>query len=217
MIDTEDYSNEMVRATLHLCLFHKRKHITLSAPVDNYNVFASFSNDYTNDIVYMIMDKPSGVKTLNYLMASFLSVSEDFDEEKRHPRFSRMIFSRKPIKYDSQAYIVMSSNLMMNSSTIKIDSFGYEELKKNRDAYNSTVLNNFLDRYPTFASLTNNELVTKQETAHIRESDLTIIANNSNEKDRLYLDALLRRHAIVPWCSKVKSSKVNIALKAFDK
>ncbi len=35
MMDTEDYSNEMVRATLHLCLFHKRKHITLSVPVDN--------------------------------------------------------------------------------------------------------------------------------------------------------------------------------------
>lgn len=79
MMDTEDYSNEMVRATLHLCLFHKRKHITLSAPVDNYNVFASLSNDYTNDIVYMIMNKPSGIKTLNYLMASFLRVSEDFD------------------------------------------------------------------------------------------------------------------------------------------
>lgn len=76
------------------------------------------------------MNKPSGVKTLNYLMALFLRVSEDFDEEKRHPRFSRMIFSRKPIKYDSQAYIIMSSNLMMNSSTIKINSFGDEELKK---------------------------------------------------------------------------------------
>lgn len=41
---------------------------------------------------------------------------------------------------------------------------------KNRDAYNSTVLNDFLDRYPTFASLTNYELVTKQETAYIKES-----------------------------------------------
>lgn len=83
--------------------------------------------------------------------------------------------------------------------------------------YNLIVFNDFLDRYPIFASLTINELVTKQEIAYIRESDLTIIANNSYEKDRLYLDALLRRHAIVPWCSKVKSSKTNKALKAFDK
>lgn len=190
---------------------------TLSAPVDNYNIFASLSNDYNNEIIYMIMNKASSARTLNYLMASFLRVSEDFDEEKRRPRFSRMIFSRKPINYDSPAYIVMSSNLMMNSSYIKIDSFGYEQLKNNRDVYNSTILNDFLDRYPTFASLTNNKLVIKQETAYIRESDLAIIANNSNEKDLLYLDALLRRHTIVPWCSKVKSSKVNQALKAFHK
>lgn len=83
--------------------------------------------------------------------------------------------------------------------------------------YNLTVFNDFLDRYPIFASLTINELVMKQEIAYIRESDLTIIANNSNVKDRLYLDALLRRHVIVPWRSKVKSSKLNKALKAFDK
>ncbi len=40
---------------------------------------------------------------------------------------------------------------------------------KNRDTYNSAVLNDLLDRYPTFASLTNYELVTKQETAYIKE------------------------------------------------
>ena len=51
-----------------------------------------------------------------------------------------MILSRKPIKFDSKAYKVMISNLMMNEAVISIDDYGYSQLKEKQKEYDSPAL-----------------------------------------------------------------------------
>ena len=189
----------------------------ISAPVDNTSMFCSLTNQKDGDIMYMIMSKPSAEMRLQYLMASVLTLSRHQDEEKHRPCSLRMILSRSPIKFDSKAYKVMISNLMMNEAVIPIDDYGYSQLKANQKEYDSPALNCFLEKYPTIDSLPKrNKRLTVRNCAYINEKFLDSFDDSLEEIDILYLEALLRCHSTAHWYSKTKATKINKALKKIN-
>lgn len=187
---------------------------SLSCPVDNTSIFCSLTNQSDGDIMYMIMSKPSAEMRLQYLLASVLTLSRHQDEEKHRPCSLRMVLSREPIKFDSKAYKVMISNLMMNEAVISIDDYGYSQLKEKQKEYDSPALNRFLEKHPTIDSLPKQKkYLTVQNCAYINEKFLDNFDGSFEETDLLYLEALLRRHSTALWYSKTKSPKVNKVLK----
>jgi transcriptional regulator with XRE-family HTH domain len=186
---------------------------SISSPVDNTSIFCSLTNQRNGDIMYMIMSKPSAEMRLQYLMASVLTLSHNQDEEKRRPCSLRMVLSRKPIEFDSKAYKVMISNLMMNEAVISIDDYGYSQLKKMQKEYNSPALNYFLEKYPTIDSLPITKRLTVRDCAYINEKFLDSFDDSFEETDILYLESLLRCHSTALWYSKTKSTKINKVLK----
>lgn len=162
----------------------------------------------------MIMSKPSAEMKLQYLMASVLTLSHHQDEEKHRPCSLRMILSRRPIEFDSKAYKIMISNLMMNEAVISIDDYGYSQLKEKQKEYDSPALDYFLERYPTISSLPRvAKRLTVQNCAYINEKFLDSLDDSFEEIDILYLEALLRRHSTALWYSKTKATKINKILK----
>ena len=159
----------MTNPSKHKILCYKG---SISSPVDNTSIFCSLTNQRNGDIMYMIMSKPSAEMRLQYLMASVLTLSHNQDEEKRRPCSLRMVLSRKPIEFDSKAYKVMISNLMMNEAVISIDDYGYSQLKKMQKEYNSPALNYFLEKYPTIDSLPITKRLTVRDCAYINEKFL---------------------------------------------
>ena len=193
---------------------------SVSSPVDNTSIFCSLTRQSDGDIMYMIMSKPSTEKRLQYLMASVLTLSHHQDEERHRPCSLRMVLSRKPIKFDSKAYKVMISNLMMNEAVISIDDYGYSQLKEKQKEYDSPALEAFLEKYPTIDSLPRTKKnLTVRNCAYINEKFLDSFDDSSDESkkleeiDILYLEALLRHHSTALWYSKTKSPKVNKVLK----
>lgn len=187
---------------------------SISSPVDNTSIFCSLTNQRDGDIMYMIMSKPSNEMRLQYLMASVLTLSRHQDEEKHRPCSLRMVLSRSPIEFDSKAYKVMISNLMMNEAVISIDDYGYSQLKEKQKEYDSPVLDYFLEKYPTIDSLPRiPKRLTVRECAYINEKFLDNFDDSFEEAEILYLEALLRRHSTALWYSKTKASKINKSLK----
>lgn len=187
---------------------------SVSSPVDNTSIFCSLTSQRNGDIMYMIMSKPSAEMKLQYLMASVLTLSHHQDEEKHRPCSLRMILSRRPIEFDSKAYKVMSSNLMMNEAVISIDDYGYSQLKEKQKEYDSPALDYFLEKYPTIGSLPRvTKRLTVQNCAYINEKFLDSFDDSFEEIDILYLEALLRRHSTALWYSKTKATKINRVLK----
>ena len=127
------------------------------------------------------------------------------------------VLSRKPIAFDSLAYKVMLSNLMMNDSVIRIDDSGYGELKKYQDKYESAALDEFLNKYPSIGDMDGgSNYIEVHNCAFINESLIkSFNVGNIDQNDKLYLEALLRYHSIASWYSKTKSSKVNTIMKRF--
>lgn len=194
-----------------------------SSPVDNTSIFCSLTRQSDGDIMYMIMSKPSTEKRLQYLTASVLTLSHHQDEERHRPCSLRMILSRKPIKFDSKAYKVMISNLMMNEAVISIDDYGYSQLKEKQKEYDSPALDVFLEKYPTIDSLPRTKrYLTVRNCAYINEKFLDNFDDSSDESkkldeiDILYLEALLRQHSTALWYSKTKATKINKVLKKID-
>ena len=124
-----------------------------------------------------------------------------------------MIFSRRPIEFDSEAYKVMISNLMMNEAVISIDDYGYDQLKEKQKEYDSPALDCFLEKYPTIDSFPTKKYTTVRDCVYINEMFLNNFEDSFNEIDILYLEALLRWHSTALWYSKIKSSKINKGLK----
>ena len=192
---------------------------SVSSPVDNTSIFCSLTRQSDGDIMYMIMSKPSSEKRLQYLMASILTLSHHQDEERHRPCSLRMILSRKPIKFDSKAYKVMISNLMMNEAVISIDDYGYSQLKEKQKEYDSPALDVFLKKYPTIDSLPKTKNLTVRNCAYINEKFLDSFDDSSDESKKLkeidiiYLEALLRCHSTALWYSKTKATKINKVLK----
>ena len=194
-----------------------------SSPVDNTSIFCSLTRQSDGDIMYMIMSKPSTEKRLQYLTASVLTLSHHQDEERHRPCSLRMILSRKPIKFDSKAYKVMISNLMMNEAVISIDDYGYSQLKEKQKEYDSPALDVFLEKYPTIDSLPRTKrYLTVRNCAYINEKFLDNFDDSADESkkldeiDILYLEALLRQHSTALWYSKTKATKINKVLKKID-
>lgn len=147
-------------------------------------------------------------------IASVLTLSRHQDEEKHRPCSLRMVLSRNPIDFDSKAYTVMISNLMMNEAVISIDDYGYSQLKEKQKKYDSPALDYFLEKYPTISSLPRiTKRLTVQDCAYINEKFLDSFDNTFEEIDILYLEALLRCHSTALWYSKTKASKINKVLK----
>lgn len=193
---------------------------SVTSPVDNTSVFCSLTRQSDGDIMYMIMSKPSTEKRLRYLMASVLTLSHHQDEERHRPCSLRMVLSRKPIEFDSKAYKVMISNLMMNEAVIMIDDYGYSQLKEKQKEYDSPALEVFLEKYPTIDSLpTTKKNLTVRNCAYINEKFLDSFDDSFDEskklkeKDIIYLEALLRCHSTALWYSKIKATKINRVLK----
>lgn len=187
---------------------------SVSSPVDNTSIFCSLTNQRNGDIMYMIMSKPSAEMRLQYLMASVLTLSHHQDEEKHRPCSLRMVLSRRPIEFDSKAYKVMISNLMMNEAVISIDDYGYSQLKEKQKEYDSSALDYFLEKYPTIDSLPRiPKRLTVRDCAYINEKFLDSFEDSFEEIDILYLEALLRRHSTALWYSKTKATKINKVLK----
>lgn len=189
----------------------------VSAPVDNCSIFSSLKNKKDGDTLYLIMSKPSHEKTLKYMVASVLTRSRHRDEERRRPCVLRMIFSRKPFEFDSKAYKVLRSELMMNDSVIRIDEEGYNELKNFQKDYDSPALDCFLEEYPDLESFSQDKHPrTVNRCAYIDEGFIRTFKDNTLTKtDIIYLEALLRWHSLAPWYSKPKAEKVNKNLKRF--
>lgn len=189
----------------------------ISSPIDNISIFCSLTNQENGDIMYMIMTKPSAETKLQYLMASVLTLSRHQDEEKHRPCSLRMVLCRRPIEFDSKAYKIMISNLMMNEAVITIDDYGYSQLKEKQKEYDSPALNYFLKEYPTIYNLpTQPNRLTVRNCAYITEKFLDSFDNPEQpleETDILYLEALLRYHSIALWYSKTKAAKINKVLK----
>ncbi|MCI7180195.1 helix-turn-helix transcriptional regulator [Dorea sp. YH-dor228] len=187
---------------------------SVSSPVDNTSIFCSLTNQRNGDIMYIIMSKPSAEMRLQYLMASVLTLSHHQDEEKHRPCSLRMVLSRRPIEFDSKAYKVMISNLMMNEAVISIDDYGYSQLKEKQKEYDSSALDYFLEKYPTIDSLPRiTKRLTVRDCAYINEKFLDSFEDSFEEIDILYLEALLRRHSTALWYSKTKATKINKVLK----
>lgn len=166
------------------------------------------------------MSKPSTEKRLRYLMASVLTLSHHQDEERHRPCSLRMVLSRKPIEFDSKAYKVMISNLMMNEAVIMIDDYGYSQLKEKQKEYDSPALEVFLEKYPTIDSLpATKKNLTVRNCAYINEKFLDSFDDSFDESKKLkeidiiYLEALLRCHSTALWYSKIKATKINRVLK----
>lgn len=187
---------------------------SISSPVDNTSLFCALTNQRDGDIMYMIMSKPSAEMKLQYLMASVLTLSRHQDEEKHRPCSLRMVLSRNPIKFDSKAYKIMISNLMMNEAVISIDDYGYSQLKEKQKEYDSPALDYFLEKFPTINSLPEiKKRLTVQNCAYINEKFLDSFDDSFEEIDILYLEALLRCHSTALWYSKTKATKINKSLK----
>ena len=189
----------------------------VSNPVNPHTAFTALSNATGDDIIYMIIDMLSVEKKCKCIMAEVISLSRHKVEERHRPCSLRMILSRKPIAFDSLAYKVMLSNLMMNDSVIRIDDSGYGELKKYQDKYESAALDEFLNKYPSIGDMDGgSNYIEVHNCAFINESLIkSFNVGNIDQNDKLYLEALLRYHSIASWYSKTKSSKVNTIMKRF--
>lgn len=186
-----------------------------SSFANSHAVSLALSNKEGNDIMFMIIDTLSVEKASRYIMSAVLSLSRNKVEEKHRPCSLRMILSRKLIEFDSPAYKIMLSNLMMNDSVIRIDEQGYSELRKFQNQYDSTALNTFFQKYPDIEHMTREGFIDVNRCAFINESLLQNLTN-MDDYDRNYLEALLRLHSIAPWYAKTKTSKTNSLLKLFN-
>lgn len=180
---------------------------------NEHAIFTTLINEKYGDIMYLIIDTLSVEKNSSYIMASVLSLSRNRSEFHQRPCSLRMILSRNAIHPSSRTYKVMTANLMMNDSIIRIDDNGYEELKKHQEHYASPALDIFLTKYPDINMIKNESInINVHKCAYIDEAILRNI-NGVSKKDTLYLEALLRLHSIAPWYSKVKAAKTNDTLK----
>jgi len=188
---------------------------TISELANTHAVATTLSNLEGNDIINMIIDTLAVEKSSRYIMAAVLLLSRNKVEEKHRPCALRMILSRNKIEYGSSAYNILLSNLMLNDKVIRIDDQGYNELKKYQEWYASPALNAFIQKYPTIGNMDVSNYIEVHSCAYINESLIESL-QELDDKDRQYLEALLRLHSIAPWYAKTKSSKTNKLLKKFN-
>ena len=166
-------------------------------------VFLTLTNPKDHDMMYIIIDTLHMEPHSPYTMASVLTLSRT---KHRHPCSMRMIMSRNAIPIDTKPYHIMRSNLMMNDRYIRIDKYGYNEIVKHREQYNSPALDYFLSLYPNIEAIENSNYIEVNKCAYISENTILSLKNLDME-EKYYLKALLRFHSIAPWYSKANGMK----------
>lgn len=162
-----------------------------------------------DEIVFIIVHATNDDPEAEYAAASVLTLSKNREIKRRRPCSMRMILSRKPIATESRIYKKICAELMMNDDIIRIDEYGYSELKKNKDNYQSPALDKFLEIYPEIDALENDNRIKVSKCAFIRENLIGSLNDieDMGESEILYLEALLRFHSLAPWYSKIKAEK----------
>lgn len=189
---------------------------TATLSPSKHAIFATLTNSNDEDSIYLIIDNLFLESNFKYIMASVLTLSKNKNKWHRRPCSLRLIMSREIIVPSTRSYNIMTSNLMMNDSIIRIDDHGYGELKKLQSHYACPALDRFLEMYPDINTMDeSSNYITVHNCAYISE---TLIKNlkNIDPKDALYLEAILRLHSIAPWYSKAKAVKTNEVLKKYE-
>lgn len=186
-------------------------------------LYMELESKESDGFIYAIFDTRFNIKITKKTelsMGMILSSSES-----NRPCASRIIISRKERFDENKRYhYILRSNLMLNDSVIRIDTFGYREfvahikkLSENNSEIESKELkkiienlNKFVDRYPTLGEFTYSHDTPKKECAFIDSKKVKQFFEKSpdyTELDGIYFDSFIRLHSLSPWFSKVNAEK----------